>query len=684
MAKEVTLRIKVKDAQQAAAAIEKVNEALLELGASAEVVNVSSADLEKQEKSLGDKIASLTEKIAITIGIHAAWGLASKKLAVAAKGLTASSTTLTAAVGALTAKVGAAKAGFASFTSVAVAGLKAGLIGLALVISAKLTIGLGKLLDRMGRAGAALAVTRQGFGNLAKGINETADSLQNRLRKATLGTVDDLELLQVGNRALLTGVAKTGKEFEELARLSTILALGVGKEAAEGFDILTTGIARHSTQLLKGLGIVVDTNDAYRDYAASLGTTTDKLTGNQRATAFQNKVLEVARQNVRRLNLDTDNLAVINAQATTSIVNLRLAFEREVAESKQLIAFRKELLGLTTDLTRSSQSLAPTIGLITDAYFLQARGIFQAAFGAGRLGKEMGKLAAEYLGLSSAIAGTNSRLAENITHIADLERLRVGAAPFFPGVPEVGEDIGLPALPERLRAPGPIGVTGTVPSDFFNQALGPEGVLAQAIAAQEAGFQALFGDDLVERLDRAIDAQGRFMEVMIDSQFQVEEVDEATREYNKGLAELTKSAEEGGKQLSQRWVGAIEGMVSATIQGGNAIQVAFSGMLNALVREVQSSLSGSGFRGALAGGLFGGLVLGVQALVMRGSRSNPINVRQVEPININPDSLPAREFILQVVARDPTDRAAVQRIIEEINASGQFDRPFTIAPDAVG
>lgn len=481
-------------------------------------VGETTVAVEQQQKTLGQQIGSVAGTIAKTIVIHEGWTLASKKLNLSLANVASSTGRLAGQVGTLNASVATASAKIASFTRLALFGLKAGLIGVAAVISAKLLISFGLFLDRLGAVGAAIAVTRQGFTNLATTIGETGDSLEVRLRRATLGTVDDFSLLRTGTFSLLTGVAQTGAQFEEMARVATILALAVGKDAAEGFEILTTGIARHSVILLKQLGIVVDAETAYKKYANRLGKTVGDLDANQRSQAFLNAVMAKARENVGKLALDTNNLAIVNAQAAASAINLRQAFAREVAEAPELLKFKKELLGLTTDLRSEAQKAAPAFGLLADGIFGVGRALLAAATSAETFDIALGRILAE------RIRGVS----EQIKEIPIVQR--PGGFRAFATRPSA-EPKPVPAIPTALPGvpggfvgpPAPIPIVVPPPPPITEETLILFDELQRANAEIVRGFEEAIplwdelgqlAANLTARTDQAIRSSGEFATTM--------------------------------------------------------------------------------------------------------------------------------------------------------------------------
>ena len=66
----------------------------------------------------------------------------------------------------------------------------------------------------------------------------------------------------------------------------------MGLSTTQAFNDIVTGIGRMSPLILDNLGIMVDANTTFTDYAASIGKTSNELTGMEKRQALLNRVLE--------------------------------------------------------------------------------------------------------------------------------------------------------------------------------------------------------------------------------------------------------------------------------------------------------------------------------------------------------------------------------------------------------
>jgi len=149
-------------------------------------------------------------------------------------------------------------------------------------------------MDQFAERASRVTNLSTAFGTLGARVNATADFLP-KLQAATLGQVNALDLMQLANNAVILGVAKTEDQFAELAEVATALGRAVGLGPTQALESLTTGIGRQSRMMLDNLGIIVDVDQAYRDYATSIGVAVGELDELQRKQAFANSAMEQAK-----------------------------------------------------------------------------------------------------------------------------------------------------------------------------------------------------------------------------------------------------------------------------------------------------------------------------------------------------------------------------------------------------
>ena len=153
------------------------------------------------------------------------------------------------------------------------------------------------------------------FDNLRKSMGFSSDTL-NKLNTALNGTVKQADLMRIANQAMTLGVVDSEQGFAELFDTAQRLGKSLGVDTLHAIDSLVTGMGRQSIMMLDNLGIIVDSNKAYEDYAETIGKTSSQLTDQEKKIAFNNAALESAKDKVSVLG--DENLTAADSFAQLS------------------------------------------------------------------------------------------------------------------------------------------------------------------------------------------------------------------------------------------------------------------------------------------------------------------------------------------------------------------------------
>jgi len=181
------------------------------------------------------------------------------------------------------------------------------------------------------RLGSQTISLTRSFTNLGKGIGLNEQSLQ-KFRKATDGTVSDVDLMIQANNAMLLGVVQNEQEFSELIDSAQRLAKAVGKDTLFGIESLTTGIGRQSRLMLDNLGIIVKAEDAYKAMAESTGKSVAALTDLERKQAFITATMESVRSKVADLGEEELDASDATLKLTSAFKNLQSTIGKELQD----------------------------------------------------------------------------------------------------------------------------------------------------------------------------------------------------------------------------------------------------------------------------------------------------------------------------------------------------------------
>jgi len=152
------------------------------------------------------------------------------------------------------------------------------------VVNAMVSVGKESI-----KLGAKMETLERSFEAMKDPILDWDLSLEN-LRDAVQGTVSDVDLLTSANQALALGLP--ANELDDLFAAAQRVGAAMGRTTLEAVRDLTTGIGRQSRLILDNLGIIVDAESAYEEFAESIGKTTAELDASERKTAFMTAAID--------------------------------------------------------------------------------------------------------------------------------------------------------------------------------------------------------------------------------------------------------------------------------------------------------------------------------------------------------------------------------------------------------
>ena len=219
----------------------------------------------------------------------------------------------------------------------------------------------------LAKLAANTETVRRSFGNLAK----EPDKMLQAMKKATAGTISEMELMQKFNEASLLGLPLD--RFDEMLNIARGAAQSTGQSMDFMLNSIVVALGRGSKLMLDNLGIMIDVQSANEKYAESLGKTADKLTDVEKKQAFVNEALRLGNDNLERsggvIDSNIDKFGKFNA----SIEDLSARIGREFLPIVVSLAEKATDFMDAFDPKRL-QDTAVSIGIVTTAL-----GIYTAA-----------------------------------------------------------------------------------------------------------------------------------------------------------------------------------------------------------------------------------------------------------------------------------------------------------------
>jgi len=175
---------------------------------------------------------------------------------------------------------------------------------------------VGKLVWEFAQLGAQAERLEGSFTRLA---DTQADEMLERLREASRGAISDIDLMQAANQAMMLGVTRDAKQLAQLMEVAIDRGRAMGLSAQQAFSDLVRGIGRMSPLILDNLGIIMDAEKTFGDYAKSIGKTAEELTSAEKRQALLNRVLQ---ESVSITDDAAGSYEVMAAQITNVKINI--------------------------------------------------------------------------------------------------------------------------------------------------------------------------------------------------------------------------------------------------------------------------------------------------------------------------------------------------------------------------
>lgn len=201
---------------------------------------------------------------------------------------------------------------------------------------------LSGLQALVGLAGQAVAVVDDlaQQSATAKSVGANLSISIDGARAAFKGYIDDVELARLANQAYEMGVVSTGEEFAKLAAGVQAKSEKLGVSSQQLLQSAVTGIARHSTEVLDNLGIILNQAKAEEIYAKALTKTVDQLTAVERQEAFAKAATILLSESTKSAAKSTDGWAESWRRLTVDAKNAKnelLGFDASSAATTEAL-----------------------------------------------------------------------------------------------------------------------------------------------------------------------------------------------------------------------------------------------------------------------------------------------------------------------------------------------------------
>lgn len=157
---------------------------------------------------------------------------------------------------------------------------------------------------------------------LASQYNTTASQIIDSVQKASKGLISMTDAVSVSAKALMMGLNPT--QLTEFMRVVEATTNVTGAKVADAFEQITQAAATGRERTLKQMGIMVDLNGAYKDYAQKIGKTVDELSELEKQQAGVNAILAQGESIVKKLGDSADSTADKMERLSVTVQDLQL------------------------------------------------------------------------------------------------------------------------------------------------------------------------------------------------------------------------------------------------------------------------------------------------------------------------------------------------------------------------
>lgn len=221
------------------------------------------------------------------------------------------------------------------------------------IFSARQAVDAFKRAYDFTREGAEIQRLEQGTDSLAQTMGGNMQKIIRAVREASMNTVSDYEIMRAVGSGMLFQLGADANQYAELMRIAMYKGRIMGLDTAQAFNDLARGIGRLSPLILDNLGIIIDGETTYAEYAASIGKTADELTAMEKRYAMLERTIrEGNRQIAEAGGLIADSLTPYE-QFETNIQNVTNSFKKWASEgfAPVVSALNQNLFGVRNSIT---------------------------------------------------------------------------------------------------------------------------------------------------------------------------------------------------------------------------------------------------------------------------------------------------------------------------------------------
>jgi hypothetical protein len=179
---------------------------------------------------------------------------------------------------------------------------------------------INKAMDYV-KLGVAAMQAEESYKNVTAAYGEDADKLLNKMKQVSAGIISESALMQRAVKALQQGLS--GEQIVSLLEVARSSARVAGIDIGAAFDRITEATANQMTKGLQMLGIVIDQNKAYEEYARKIGVAKESLTEMKQSQALANAAIEEGQRQMQAMGEITMDASEKIQKAEAQLIDLK-------------------------------------------------------------------------------------------------------------------------------------------------------------------------------------------------------------------------------------------------------------------------------------------------------------------------------------------------------------------------
>lgn len=192
---------------------------------------------------------------------------------------------------------------------------------------------IGKEVWEMINKAANLEPVENAFRRLSKEAGVASDQMLSAMKKASLGTVSEFNLMSAANKAYSLWVASNTEQMTTLIEIARVKGQAFGRTMTEALDDIVTGLGRGSAPILDNIGIVVNQTEAQKAYAESIGKTVEQLSEAEKKQALVNTVVAQGKAELEAMGNIPETFAEKQAKLLTTFEDISTLFGKTLLSS---------------------------------------------------------------------------------------------------------------------------------------------------------------------------------------------------------------------------------------------------------------------------------------------------------------------------------------------------------------